>query len=310
MSVDEPRHGWFQRLKDGLGKTRQALATQIEDLFAKPPDEALYESLEESLLQSDVGIAMSEEIVDQMRQRVAAGAWRPDDLRSAFREILLARLGEPGDLRLEPLPAVVLVIGVNGSGKTTTIGKLASRLAGEGRRVLIAAGDTFRAAAIEQLEIWAGRAGVDVVRHQEGSDPAAVVFDAVQAARGRRADVLIVDTAGRLHTKVNLMEELRKVRRVIDREFPEATVESLLVLDANTGQNGLQQARQFKDAVQVTGIALTKLDSTAKGGVLLSVGRELGLPVKLIGVGERVEDLQPFDPVAFVDALFPADGAR
>jgi len=308
--VDEPRRGLFQRLKAGLTKTREALATQIEDLFAKPPDESFYETLEETLLQSDVGVEMSEDIVEQMRARVAGGVWRPDDLRQAFREILLARLGEPGDLRLEPLPAVVLVIGINGSGKTTSIGKIASRLSGEGRRVLIAAGDTFRAAAIDQLAIWADRAGVEIVRHQEGSDPAAVVYDAIHAARGRRADVLIIDTAGRLHTKVNLMEELCKIRRILDREYPEATVESLLVLDANTGQNGLHQARQFGDAVAVTGIILTKVDSTAKGGVVLSIGRDLGFPVKLIGVGERVEDLQPFDPVAFVDALFPINAAR
>ncbi len=299
------RVGFLQQLRDSLRRTRQALAEHLEVLFTKPPDDAFFAQLEEALVAADVGPELAEEITQDLRRRALSGLHRPEDLRRALRAILLDQLGEPEPLRLDPAPAVVLVLGVNGSGKTTTAGKLAHRLVQEGRRVLVAAADTFRAAAIDQLEVWSQRAGVPVVRHREGSDPAAVVFDALQALRARPYDVLVVDTAGRLHTKANLMEELRKLRRVVDRQLPEATVESLLVLDATTGQNALPQAHLFREAAGVSGIALTKLDSSAKGGVVLAIRRQLGLPVKLVGTGERLEDLSPFDPETFVDALLP-----
>lgn len=301
----ETKVGFLQRLREGLGRTRRALAEHLEDLFGQPPDEAFFERLEEAFVLSDVGPDLAAEVVGELRRRALAGLHRPEDLRRALRSILMDQLGPAEPLRLDPPPAVVLILGVNGSGKTTTVGKLAARLSQEGRKVLVAAADTFRAAAIDQLEIWAQRAGVPLVRHREGSDPAAVVYDALSALQARHYDVLLVDTAGRLHTKVNLMEELRKIRRVIDRHLPNGSVESLLVLDATTGQNALSQARLFRDAVQLTGIVLTKLDSTAKGGVVLAIRRQLNLPVKLVGTGEGVADLGPFDPEAFVDALLP-----
>lgn len=303
----ETKLGFVQRLRESLGRTRRALAEHLQDVFGRPPDDAFFERLEEALVLSDVGPELAAQIVGELRRRALAGLHRPEDLRRALRAILLDLLGPPEPLHLDPAPAVVLILGVNGSGKTTTVGKLAHRLAGEGRRVLVAAADTFRAAAIDQLEIWAQRAGVPVVRHRPGSDPAAVVHDALAALQARHRDVLLVDTAGRLHTKTNLMEELRKIRRVVDRQLPGGTVESLLVLDATTGQNALAQARLFKEAVDLTGIVLTKLDSTAKGGVVLSIRRDLGVPVKLVGTGEGIGDLGPFDPEAFVDALLPAD---
>ncbi|MDW8154721.1 MAG: signal recognition particle-docking protein FtsY [Armatimonadota bacterium] len=295
----------MQRLQESLRRTRQALAEHLEVLFAKPPDERFFEDLEEALLRADVGPDTAEEITREMRRQALSGLHRPEDLRRALRAILLDRLGEPEPLRVDPPPAVVLVLGVNGSGKTTTVGKLAYHLTREGRRVLVAAADTFRAAAVDQLEAWARRAGVPVVRHREGSDPGAVVFDALQALRARSYDVLLVDTAGRLHTKSNLMEELRKIRRVVDRQLPGGTVEALLVLDATTGQNALAQAHLFREAAGASGIVLAKLDSSAKGGVVLAIRRELGIPVKLVGTGERMEDLSPFDPEAFVEALLP-----
>ncbi|MCS7173892.1 MAG: signal recognition particle-docking protein FtsY [Armatimonadetes bacterium] len=297
--------GFVQRLQESLRRTRQALAEHLEVLFAKPPDERFFEDLEEALLRADVGPDTAEEITREMRRQALSGLHRPEDLRRALRAILLDRLGEPEPLRVDPPPAVVLVLGVNGSGKTTTVGKLAYHLTREGRRVLVAAADTFRAAAVDQLEAWARRAGVPVVRHREGSDPGAVVFDALQALRARSYDVLLVDTAGRLHTKSNLMEELRKIRRVVDRQLPGGTVEALLVLDATTGQNALAQAHLFREAAGASGIVLAKLDSSAKGGVVLAIRRELGIPVKLVGTGERMEDLSPFDPEAFVEALLP-----
>ena len=232
-----------------------------------------------------------------------------DAARQALREILAASLGASVPLLLEPRPAVVVVLGVNGAGKTTTIGKLAYRLRGDGCKVLLAAADTFRAAAADQLEVWAARAGVDLIRHREGADPAAVVYDAAQATRARHVDVLIVDTAGRLHTKTNLVEELKKMDRVVRRELPGAPVEALLVLDATTGQNGIAQARQFKAALPVTGIVLTKLDGTARGGIVVAITQELGLPVKLVGLGEGIEDLQPFEPGAFIEGLLASDAA-
>ena len=269
-------------------------------------DEDFFEELEESLILSDMGMETTLEAVETLRERVKERKIKePEEVKACLREILVEMLavGEPG-LDLSGKPAVILMIGVNGVGKTTTIGKLANRLKADGNRVLLAAGDTFRAAAAEQLSVWAERAQVEIVKHEEGSDPAAVVFDGIQAARGRHADVLIVDTAGRLHNKKNLMEELRKISRVITREYEEAEVRTLLVIDATTGQNGLQQAREFSEVADVSGIVLTKLDGTAKGGIAVAIMDELKLPVLYIGVGEGIEDLQAFDANAFVDAIF------
>lgn len=268
-------------------------------------DEEFFEELEESLILSDMGMETTLEAVETLRERVKERKLKdPEDVKACLREILVEML-DVGDLSLDlsGKPAVILMIGVNGVGKTTTIGKLAHLLRGQGNRVLLAAGDTFRAAAADQLAIWAERAQVEIVRHEEGSDPAAVVFDAMNAARARRADVVLVDTAGRLHNKQNLMNELSKIRRVVDREGQESSKEVLLVLDATTGQNGLIQAKQFGESAGITGIVLTKLDGTAKGGVVLAIAKELGVPVKYVGLGEGMEDLQPFDPVAFAEAL-------
>ena len=301
--------GLFDRLKSGLTRTREGLVGKITQLVTRAGriDEDLYDSLEETLIQADVGVETSFDLVEYLRTEAAKQRLTdPTLLTPLLQQRIAAIMGE----KMRPLNlqdgalTVILVVGVNGVGKTTTIGKIAAQLRGEGRRVLLAAGDTFRAAAIDQLEVWGQRAGVDVIRHQEGADPAAVAFDAIQAARSRHADVVIVDTAGRLHTKSNLMEELKKMRRVIAREEPGAPHETLLVLDATTGQNAVQQAKAFGAAADVTGIVLTKLDSTAKGGVVISISRELNIPVKLIGVGEQVEDLRPFDPAEFVEALF------
>ncbi len=276
----------------------------MDELLGRGVSESFYEELEETLIQADLGVRASATVVTRLRERARVGARTPEALRQALVEILTAALCDPVPLTLTPPPSVALILGTNGSGKTTTIGKLASRLKGEGRKVLLVAGDTFRAGAIDQLGIWAERVGVDVIRHQAGADPAAVAFDAAQAARARHIDVLIVDTAGRLHTKANLMEELKKIDRVLRRELPGAPVEALLVLDATTGQNGIAQARQFKAALPVTGVVLTKLDGTARGGVVVAISEELGLPVKLVGFGEGLDDLQPFDPRAFAEALF------
>lgn len=294
---------WFDRLKASLARTRANFTTRIEEALGLPSAD-FYQDLEAALIQCDVGVATSQLILERLRQRHDArdAATR----RAALREIVRELLGEPGPLHLAPPPAAVLVLGVNGVGKTTTIGKLAYRLQGEGKRVLLAAADTFRAAASEQLTVWAQRVNCDVVKHAPGADPAAVVYDAIQATKARGIDVLIADTAGRLHTKVNLMEELKKINRVVSRELPGAPVERLLVLDASTGQNAIAQARMFKEAVDVTGLVLAKLDGSARGGVVIAIGHELGLPVKLVGVGEDLEDLQPFDPQAFIDALLPA----
>ncbi len=268
-------------------------------------DEEFFEELEESLILSDMGMETTLEAVETLRERVKERKLKdPEEVKACLREILVEML-DVGDLSLDlsGKPAVILMIGVNGVGKTTTIGKLAHLLRGQGNRVLLAAGDTFRAAAADQLAIWAQRAQVEIVRHEEGSDPAAVVFDAMNAARARRTDVVLVDTAGRLHNKQNLMNELSKIRRVVDREGQESSKEVLLVLDATTGQNGLIQAKQFGESAGITGIVLTKLDGTAKGGVVLAIAKELGVPVKYVGLGEGMEDLQPFDPVAFAEAL-------
>ena len=268
-------------------------------------DEDFFEELEENLILSDMGMDTTLEAVETLRERVKANKIKePEEVKACLREILVEMLDVGStDLDLTDKPAVILMIGVNGVGKTTTIGKLANLLKNQGNRVLLAAGDTFRAAAADQLTIWADRAKVDIVRHEEGSDPAAVVFDAMNAARARKTDVVLVDTAGRLHNKQNLMNELNKIRRVIDREGTASSKEVLLVLDATTGQNGLIQAKQFGESAGITGIVLTKLDGTAKGGVVLAIAKEMGVPVKFVGLGEGIDDLQPFDAVAFAEAL-------
>ncbi|MGE5575983.1 MAG: signal recognition particle-docking protein FtsY [Syntrophothermus sp.] len=301
--------GFFSRLKEGLAKTRQGFVEKVEKLVAghNRIDEELYEELEAALVEADVGVSTTMEILDKVREQVRArGVKDPADVKGILKEVILEVIGnEPNPLaEAGEGPTVIMVVGVNGVGKTTTIGKLAARFKGAGKKVVLGASDTFRAAAIDQLEIWAGRAGVDLIKHQENSDPAAVAYDALQAARSRKADYVIVDTAGRLHTKSNLMEELKKVRRVLNRELPGAPHEVLLVLDATTGQNAVSQAKIFDEAVGVTGIALTKLDGTAKGGVVVAISRGLRIPVKLIGIGEQVDALQDFVPRDFVDALF------
>jgi fused signal recognition particle receptor len=294
----EEQAGFFARLRDSLGRSRRALTQELAAAAFDPADDEAWERLEEALIRADVGVRATAELVRRLEAR---GDLR--DLDGALVEEVAALFGEPPTLGLDERPAIVLVVGVNGTGKTTTIGKLAHRLREHGRDVVLAAADTFRAAAEEQLEIWAARAGADFVGSERGGDPAAVAYDAIEAAQARGRDVVIVDTAGRLHTQTNLMEELAKVRRVIERRLPGAPHETLLVLDATTGQNGLQQARLFHDAVGVTGVALTKIDGSAKGGVAIPVAYELGLPVKLIGVGESLDDLRPFDAADYARAL-------
>jgi fused signal recognition particle receptor len=300
--------GLTERLREGLRRSQEYLSGGLTSVLEtdRPIDEALWEELEEVLVAADLGAAMAADFVNRGREEVMFGTvTRADQLRPVLRRFLLDTLGPARPLALEARPSVVLVLGVNGSGKTTTSAKLAAALKADGRHVLLAAADTFRAAAIEQLETWGQRIDVEVVRQAAGSDPAAVVFDAVKAATARGADALIIDTAGRLHTKSNLMEELGKLKRVVQRQLPGAPHESLMVLDAPTGQNGFAQAKMFHEAVGLTGVALTKLDGTAKGGIVVRIVRELKLPVTLIGVGERIDDLQPFDPARFVDALVP-----
>jgi fused signal recognition particle receptor len=296
---DAQRGGMFARLRDSLGKSRRALTEQIGVAAFDPDETGSWERLEEALIAADVGVPATAELVQRLEARAEAGA----GLAEALQEEVARMLGEPGRLELGSQPSVILVVGVNGTGKTTTIGKLAAKLSEHRRSVLVAAADTFRAAAEEQLEIWAQRAGADVVGSERGGDPAAVAFDAIGAAQSRGRDVVVVDTAGRLHTQANLMEELAKVRRVIAQRLAGAPHETLLVVDATTGQNGLQQARLFGEAVEVTGIVLTKLDGSAKGGIAIAIAHELGLPVKLIGIGESLEDLRPFDPQDFARAL-------
>ena len=295
---EEASAGLFGRLRDSLGKSRRALAAQLAAAAFDPTDDAAWERLEEALIAGDVGVRATAELVRRLEARGELG-----DLNEALVEELTDMLGDPPVLDLSAKPSVILVVGVNGTGKSTTIGKLALRLREHGRSVLVGAADTFRAAAEEQLEIWAERSGADFVGAPRGADPAAVAFDAVEAARARGKDVAIVDTAGRLHTQSNLMEELAKVRRVIAAKLEGAPHETLLVVDATTGQNGLQQARLFGEAVGVTGVALTKLDGSAKGGIAVAIAWELGLPVKLVGVGEGVDDLRPFDAHDFARAL-------
>lgn len=304
----EKKEGLFARLKKGLEKAKQGITDRIDEVLKSytSVDEELFEDLEEVLITADVGVNTTMEIIEQLEDRVRRKKITDpmlvrDELKSIVREIL-----SNGECKLdvEPSPCIIVMVGVNGVGKTTTIGKLASRYKSEGKKVMLAAADTFRAAATEQLDIWAKRTGTDIVKHQEGADPGAVVFDAIKAAKARHVDVLICDTAGRLHNKANLMNELGKIFKIINREFPEAKREVLLVVDATTGQNAVVQAKTFKEVADITGIALTKLDGTAKGGVVLAVKSEVDVPVKLIGVGERVEDLQDFDADSFTDALF------
>ncbi len=299
--------GFFDKLKEKLVKTRQSFIEKVETIFTgRKIDETTLEELEETLIISDVGTRASSEIMAAIREKAKKGeANDVDSVKSLLKSEMTALLGDPQPIMENSgKPFIILAIGVNGVGKTTTIGKLASRFRSKGLSVLLAAGDTFRAAGIEQLEIWANRAGTQFVKHQPGSDPAAVAYDAVIAAKSRNIDVVIIDTAGRLHTKSNLMEELKKVKRSIQKAMPEAPHETLLVVDATTGQNALRQADMFNKAAEVTGIALTKLDGTAKGGIIFAIKKDLGIPVKLIGVGEGIEDLRDFDPKEFVEALF------
>ena len=299
--------GIFDKIREGLKKTRDNISGQITQMvnsFTKI-DEELFEELEELLVMGDVGMNTAQYICDQLRKKIKEkGIIDPSLIMGELKAIVSEMLQGDNELHAGTKPSIILVIGVNGVGKTTTIGKLASRLKGEGKSVILGAADTFRAAAIEQLEVWADRAGVPLIKHQEGADPAAVVFDTIAAAKARGCDVIICDTAGRLHNKKNLMDELGKISRVIDRELPGCDRETLLVLDAATGQNAVNQAREFQSAAGITGIVLTKLDGTPKGGVVLPIMQDLGLPVKFIGVGEQVDDLQPFDPDAFANALF------
>lgn len=299
--------GIFSKINFGLTKTRNKMAGAIDDLFgdAEEITEDLYAQLEEILVMGDVGVVTAVEITDRLKKRVAEKHLRgAQAVKNEIKEIVAELLDGGEDMGLVTVPSVVLVIGVNGVGKTTTIGKLAARYKAEGKKVILGAADTFRAAAIDQLDIWAQRAGVDIVQHSEGADPAAVVFDTVNAAKARDCDIVIIDTAGRLHNKKNLMDELAKIYRVIDRELPYSDREVLLVLDATTGQNAVNQAREFQNVAEITGIVLTKLDGTARGGVVLAIKHELGIPVKFIGVGEQIDDLQPFNPRAFAESLF------
>lgn len=299
--------GFFEKLKAGLSKTKKALFGGIEDLFKRfrRVDEELFDELEELLITSDVGVETTEELLDALRDRVKEEKIRePEEIKKILYKELRAMIGEGDGLHLSTKPSVILVIGVNGVGKTTSIGKMAAELKSQKKKVIVAAADTFRAAAAEQLAVWCERAGVDLIRQGAGADPAAVVFDTIQAAKSRGADVVIVDTAGRLHNKKNLMDELAKIDRVIARELPGADRENLLVLDATTGQNAVIQAREFKEAAKITGLVLTKLDGTAKGGVILSIRRELDIPVKFVGVGEGIDDMKPFDADEFAEALF------
>jgi len=306
--MSEGKKGFFSRLKAGLAKTRDNIVSGVDAIFNgySEIDDDFYEELEETLIMGDLGIAVTEKILDDLKRRVKEERIKDPAM---CREVLIESIRAQMDLGenaydFEKQPSVVLVVGVNGVGKTTSIGKLAGQLKDQGKKVILAAADTFRAAATEQLMEWANRAGVDIISGKEGSDPAAIVYDAVNAAKSRRADVLICDTAGRLHNKKNLMEELRKINRVIEREYPQAFKETLVVLDGTTGQNAMVQARQFLEVTPVTGIILTKLDGTAKGGIAVAIQAEMGIPVKYIGVGEKIDDLQKFNADQFVRALF------
>ena len=300
--------GFFSKLKEGLTKTRDNIVSGIDSVFSgfSSIDDDFYDELEETLIMGDIGVVATEEILDDLKNKVKENKIKnPADCKQLLIDSIKEKmnLGENA-YEFENRQSIVMLIGVNGVGKTTTIGKLAHRYKSEGKKVLLAAGDTFRAAAIDQLEVWANRCNVDIIKHQEGADPGAVIFDAIKASKSRGVDVLICDTAGRLHNKSNLMNELGKVFKIVDREYPEAKKEVLLVVDATTGQNAVSQAKSFKEVCDITGLVLTKLDGTAKGGVVLAVKSEVDVPVKLIGVGEQMEDLQDFDSKSFVDALF------
>jgi fused signal recognition particle receptor len=299
--------GFLDKLKAGLSKTKNAIFGQIDEVlkaFVKV-DEDLLDELEELLIMSDVGVGATEEIMERLRDDVKSGRLKEkDQVIGALKAILAEMIGEGGELDLSTTPSIILVIGVNGAGKTTSIGKISNRLIARGKKVVVAAADTFRAAAIDQLAVWCERSGADIVKQNEGSDPAAVVYDALNYAKKRGADVLIIDTAGRLHNKTNLMNELAKINRVIDKECPEAARENLLVLDATTGQNAILQAKEFRNAANITGLVLNKLDGTAKGGIVISIKKELDIPVKFIGVGEKIDDMQEFNNEEFVEALF------
>ncbi len=299
--------GFFEKIKNGLARTKQSMTISMNNMFASftGENEEFFDELEETLILADAGVETAERAVERLREVVHARGLRGGaEVQSAFVEIMADMLtSDDIALKLETKPSVILMVGVNGVGKTTTIGKLAAKFTEEGKQVLLCAADTFRAAAAEQLTVWAQRARCDIVRHEEGSDPAAVVFDSIAAAKARGKDIIIVDTAGRLHNKQNLMNELAKIRRIIGRELPDADVETLLVLDATTGQNGLMQAKSFQETAELTGVVLTKLDGTAKGGIVFAIASELGLPVKYIGVGEQQDDLMPFAPKAFAEAL-------
>lgn len=307
VAPEEEKKSFWGRVREGLSKTKSALFGKIDLLLQNfvRVDEDFLEELEEVLISADVGVNTTETILDKLRAEIKAGRLKDqNDITTVLQEILKEMIGAGEPLNLSTSPSVILVIGVNGVGKTTSIGKISNQLRKEGKKVVVAAADTFRAAAIDQLAVWCERAKVELVRQNEGSDPAAVVFDACHVAKSRGADVLIIDTAGRLHNKTNLMNELAKINRVIDRELPGAARENLLVLDATTGQNAILQAKEFRNAAQLTGLILNKLDGTAKGGIVLSIREELDIPVKFIGVGERIDDMQPFDDEEFVKALF------
>lgn len=300
--------GFFEKLKQGLTKTKGNFTDKISQMLKLYVniDEDLFEELEEILITSDIGVETSLEIIDRLKEKIKEDKIKdPVDIKPCLKKVILEILGEESvSINPEKTPEILLIVGVNGVGKTTSIGKISAKLKNNGYKVLMAAADTFRAAAIDQLEIWSKRSGVDLVKHQEGSDPAAVVYDAIQAAKARNTDVLICDTAGRLHNKKNLMDELSKINRIIEREYTEAEKHTYLVLDATTGQNAVLQAKQFMEVCKVDGIILTKLDGTAKGGIIISIKHQLSIPVKLIGVGEGIEDLQEFNPEEFVEALF------
>ena len=299
--------GFFSKIKEGLKKTRDSISNGVNGIlnsFTKIDDE-LFEELEETLVMADVGVTTSTEICDRLRKKIKeTGVTDPKEIKGMMKEIIAEMLGDNEGLKLDTKPSVILVIGVNGVGKTTSIGKIAAKLQSEGKKVVLGAADTFRAAAIDQLGIWADRAGVSMVKSVEGTDPASVVFDTIASAKSKGADVIICDTAGRLHNKKNLMDELAKINRVIARELPDSSVETLLVLDAATGQNAVNQAREFKNAADITGIVLTKLDGAAKGGIIIAISNELNIPVKFVGVGEGIDDLQPFDAAEFADGIF------
>ncbi len=299
--------GFFSKIKEGLQKTKESMMSKVDAVlnsFTKI-DEDFLEELEETLIMSDVGVSTASDICDKLRAKIKeTGATDPQEVKGLLKEIISDMLTEEEPFHMDTQPSIIFVIGVNGAGKTTTIGKMAANFKSQGKKVLVAAADTFRAAAIDQLEVWTQRSGVDLVKHQEGADPAAVVFDSIEAAKARHADVLLIDTAGRLHNKKNLMDELHKMFRIVSQKAEGCDVEVLLVLDATTGQNAVSQAELFKEAADITGIVLTKLDGTAKGGIVIAIKNHLGLPVRFVGVGEKIDDLQPFVPQDFVEALF------